>query len=71
MSIFQRIDKDGNASWYIDFYYNGKRIREVAGHTKRQAEDALAMRKAEILQGKYGIVNGNGRKIRFNELAET
>ncbi len=41
--------------WYIDYYYQGRRIREVAGLTKTQAAKAFQVRKAEILQGKFKI----------------
>ncbi len=41
--------------WHIDYYYQGRRIRELAGLTKSQAAKALQIRKAEILQGKFRI----------------
>ncbi len=49
--------------WYIDYYIHGKRKREVvtipevdpATITIRDAEKALAIRKAEIAQGKFDI----------------
>jgi len=42
-------------SWLIDYYWQGRRIREVAGTTKTQAEKALQTRKADILRGKFSI----------------
>jgi len=50
MSIFQKGGK-----WYIDYYYEGRRIREVAGSNKRQAEIALTARRGEILQGRFNL----------------
>ncbi|MHC4278362.1 MAG: tyrosine-type recombinase/integrase [Planctomycetota bacterium] len=50
MGVYRKGDK-----WFIDYYYHGRRIRELAGHTKTQAEKALQIRKAEILQGKFKI----------------
>jgi integrase len=41
--------------YVIDYYYQGVRRREVAGTNKREAENILAIRKAEILQGRYQI----------------
>jgi len=41
--------------WFIDYYFRGKRIRECAGTNKRMADQALSIRKAEILQGKFNI----------------
>jgi len=45
--------------WYIDYYYNGKRKREVVGHidkiTRSTAEKALKARVGEIVQGKFGL----------------
>ncbi len=52
MAVY-RDEKTGK--WFIDYYYRGKRIRECAGTNKRMAEQALSIRKAEILQGKFNI----------------
>jgi len=41
--------------FYIDYYADGKRIREAIGPNRRDAEKALAVRKAEILQGKFKL----------------
>lgn len=64
MAIFQ---KDGK--FYIDYRYQGRRIRECVGPTKRMAEKALAVRKGEILQGRYQIrKRGN---VRLDIFAKT
>ncbi len=63
--------------WYIDYYHNGKRKREVVTIpekdpntiTLRDAEDALAIRKAEIAQGKFDI-NRTEKPIKFEKLVE-
>jgi len=52
MAVFQR-----TGIWYLDYYYQGKRIRESVGTSKREAEQALAVRKAEIIQGRYHFQN--------------
>lgn len=61
--------------WYIDYYNNGKRKREVvtipdkdpATITLRDAEKALAIRKAEIAQGKFDIINTE-KQVNFDVL---
>ena len=61
--------------WYIDYYHNGKRKREVvsipekdpATITLRDAEKALAIRKAEIAQGKFDIIDTQ-KQIKFGVL---
>ncbi len=52
MAVY-RDEKSGK--WFIDYYYRGKRVRECAGLNRRKAEQALSIRKAEILQGKFNI----------------
>ena len=64
--------------WYIDYYLpNGKRKREVvtisgvdpAQINREDAKKALSIRKAELAQGKFDIVQTE-KKIPFNKLAE-
>lgn len=43
------------AVYYISFYCDGHRIRERIGPVKKIAEQALAIRKAAIAQGKFEI----------------
>lgn len=50
MALFKKRGK-----WYIDYYYQGRRIRECVGPSKRMAEQALAARKGEIVQGRFKI----------------
>lgn len=62
MAIFKK-----NGNWYIDYRCDGVRIREKAGSCKKAAENALAMRKAAILQGKFDI-KIKRKRIQFEEL---
>ncbi len=63
--------------WYIDYYVNGKRKREVvtipekdpATITIRDAEKALAIRKAEMAQGKFDIAKTE-KPIKFEKLID-
>lgn len=58
MAVYPR-----NGKWYIDYYYEGVRRREIVGPvlvtTKRIAEQALAIRKAEIAQGRFQFTQKN------------
>ena len=54
-------------SWYIDFYADGRRVRKSVG-SKRDAENALAAMKADLLRGEYRFKKD--RKVRFEEFAE-
>jgi integrase len=59
--------KDGK--WYIDYRYEGRRIRECVGPSKREAENALAACKGEIVQGRYHFKKrGN---VHFDDFAKT
>ncbi len=50
MGVYKR----GNR-WWIEYQREGTRYRESAGRTKRVAEQALAVRRAEVAQGKFQI----------------
>src|ERR1043166_3465330 len=63
MAIYQKREK-----WFIDYYYRGRRVRESLP-TRKEAVDALATRKGEILQGRYNWLNEK-RSIRFEALKD-
>jgi hypothetical protein len=46
MAVYQKRDK-----WFIDDYYQGRRVRECVSTSKKEAKRGLATRKGEILQG--------------------
>jgi len=55
MGVFQKRGKRGKR-YYIDYYVDGKRVRECVGDVPRKlAEDTLKVRQAEIVQGKYQL----------------
>lgn len=64
MAIFKK-----NEKWYIDYYFEGRRVRECVGVNKKVAEQALAIRKAEITQGKYNFKQ-NKASIKFEDFTE-
>jgi len=45
MGIYKKIGKDNKESWYIDYYADGKRIREAL-RSKTAAKNAQAGGKA-------------------------
>ncbi len=40
-------------NWFIDYYHQGRRLREKIGPSKTLAKDALAKRKAQMAEGKF------------------
>jgi integrase len=50
MGIYKR-----EGVYYIDYYFDGRRIRERVGLSWKQAQDALNGRKGEIAQGKFEL----------------
>src|SRR5262245_33671589 len=48
MGLYRR-----GSTWTIQFFANGKRVREAIGPSKRQAELVLAKRKTAVREGKY------------------
>lgn len=64
MAVFRK-----NGKWYIDYYFEGYRVRECIGKSKTRAEQALAIRKGEILQGRFNYKSAEP-KVRFEELCE-
>ena len=48
MGIYKKQGKDHKETWYIDYYADGKRLREAVG-SKTAAQNALAARQADIL----------------------
>jgi integrase len=52
MGVFER-----NGSWNIDYYVGNRRIREKVGTSKGEARKALAVRQAQIAQGRFEFQN--------------
>jgi len=63
MSVFKK-----GKNWYIDYYYNGRRIREKVGPSKKQAKDVLNKRKTQIAEKKFLDVKRN-ENISFSEFS--
>ena len=53
--------------WYIDYYAQGRRVREPASKRKAEAEEMLEARKTDIKRGEFNLP-GQG-KIKFERFA--
>jgi len=65
MGIYKRYDNE----WYIDYYAQGRRMREKIGHSRKLAEIILKKRKVEIAENKFLDIKRD-KKIKFPQLAE-
>jgi len=61
-----RDKKDG--FYYIDYYYQGRRIREKIGTSKKLGERVLAKRKVEMAENRYLDVRKQ-KNVKFEELS--
>lgn len=64
MAIYEK-----QSRYYIDYYYQGRRIRECVGPSKKLAQQALAARKGEIAQGRFDLRRIKGSPF-FHEFIE-
>lgn len=64
MGIYRRQRK-----YYIDYYSNGRRVREAVGESRKLAEIILKKRKVEIAEGKHLDIRRH-EKIRFEDFAD-
>ncbi len=62
MSVYKRRDV-----WWIDYYFNGERIREAVGGNRREAEAALEARKTDIRRGEYHHI-AKRERIMFEDM---
>ena len=67
MAIFRRLDKNNKEIWYIDYYCDGRRVREAIG-SKTAAKNALTARQADILRGEFKFKKE--KKIRFEDFSK-
>jgi hypothetical protein len=55
--------------WGIDYYVNGKRVREAVGRTNKEAQEILGKRLEEIREGKY-FEKRSIRRVLMEDLVE-
>src|SRR5690349_8567116 len=65
--IYQKI-KGGN--WSVDYFVNGRRVREMVAPNKKLAEAILNKRLADIAENKHLDVKKE-QKIKFKDVAHT
>ena len=64
MGLFKR-----GSTWYIDFYVNGRRVREKIGPNRKLAETILAKRKIQATENRYLDIKKKNR-CTFDQLAD-
>lgn len=70
--LFARKTKAGEIRYGISYMApNGRRVRETVGPLKSEAKDVLALRRAEIRQGRYDFVGTKKKAPTFAEFAKT
>jgi len=65
MGVFKK-----NGKFYIDYYENGRRKREMIGESRQLAEKVLYKRKVQIAENRYLDIKKNA-KIKFEEFSKT
>ena len=65
MGIYQK-----NNSWYIDYYAEGKRVREKIGSSKKMAETVLQKRLVAVAEGKHLDIKKKRKRITFLDFSE-
>jgi len=74
MGVYRKRDKKtGKLSqkWWIDYYFNGRRVREPVSTSKKEAETVYFQRVNSINENKHPILKKQkNKKIRFVEFSE-
>jgi hypothetical protein len=68
MGIYKVIGKDNKETWYIDYYADGRRVREAVSERKTEAQAALEAIKTDIRRGEYRFKKD--KRIRFEDFAK-
>ncbi len=64
MAVFKKRD-----NYYIDYYFQGRRIREKIGPTKKLALEVLRKKQVEIAENRYLDIK-KAPKVRFSDFAD-
>ncbi len=51
MGVYRKTKSDGGWDWYIDYRFQGRRLRERIGPNRAQALVVLQKRRVEIAEG--------------------
>ncbi|NNL22590.1 MAG: hypothetical protein HKO83_14820 [Ignavibacteriaceae bacterium] len=63
-----RVKRKNITSYQLDYNLNGKRVREIIAHNKRDAEIVRAQRQQELTLGIHGIYPAQSKIISLKEL---
>jgi len=63
MRVFKR-----GEMWYIDYSFRGKRIKEAAAPSRKEAEVMLAARMKDIREKKFNLDIRKEKKVLFDDL---
>jgi hypothetical protein len=64
LAVYQR-----GKTWWIDYYFNGERLREPVSSSRKEAMEALESRRGAIVQGRFELVQKDRRQTTFEEFA--
>ena len=62
-------DKKPREIWYVDYFFEGKRVRRAVGTNKQTAQKAIDIIKGKIESGKFDIQDSK-HSISFSRMAE-
>jgi integrase len=57
-------------NWFLDYYVEGRRIREAVGKSKSLAVKILYKRRTEVVEGKY-LDKRKNKRVKFEDFTET
>jgi integrase len=69
MGVFDRKNKRGDTTWYIDYYSGKQRIQEAIGPDKKLAEIVLKKRRVLMAEGKH-LDKKRVQRVSFEELVD-
>ena len=70
MRVFKKIvDGKKSDTWWIDFTFNGRRIRKPISTRKEEAEKALSQIRSNIINKKYQLPNEE--ETNFSDFSKT
>ena len=61
---------DKNGVYWLDYRFNGRRLRKRIGPSKKLAETVMQKIRVQIAEGKYLDVKKEEKKIKFNDFAQ-
>jgi integrase len=66
---YKNLFQNGDGNWCVDITVNGKRIIRVIGKSRKDAEDALATLRTDLLRRRYGLVKFT-KEISFKDFGQ-